>query len=92
MKTQHPGSFIRRRFLEPMNISAQELASAMSVSESNISRILNEKIAVTSDMSVRLGHVLGVSPDLFVNMQTEHDVQNSIQSIEMSSLRVLNKK
>jgi antitoxin HigA-1 len=86
MNPIHPGGIIKRRFLVPLDISAQELAKAMNVSPSSVSRILSEKAAITSDMSVRLSHAFGTSPELWLNMQSSYDLSISMASVNRDEL------
>ena len=67
--TVHPGAFIRRNYLETLGIKAAELASALEVSESTISRLLHEKIDLSPQLAVRLSKVLGQSAESWMNMQ-----------------------
>jgi antitoxin HigA-1 len=53
--------------------SATELARHIGVTRATISRILNGRTAVTTDLSIRLGEALGLSPDFFSKAQLQHD-------------------
>jgi len=39
-----------------------------------IERIIRETQPITPDTALRLGKVFGTSPDLWINMQTAHDL------------------
>jgi addiction module HigA family antidote len=54
--------------------SATELAVHTHVARATISRILNGRTAVTTDLSIRLGEALGVSPNLFAKAQLQYDL------------------
>ena len=69
--TVHPGGFIRRNYLEALGIKAAELASALEVSESTISRLLHAKIDLSPQLAVRLSKVLGQSAESWMNMQVK---------------------
>ena len=86
----HPGNILRRRYLEPLNITAQELANAMGVSKSIVSRILNQKVSVTADMALRLAHVLSTTPELWVNLQSQYDLAVSRSTVCLDGLTKLN--
>ena len=60
MKTRrHPGEYIQRVYMEPLDITATELADRLDISPSTMSRILNKKIDISYEMAVRLSTVLG---------------------------------
>lgn len=75
MKTRrHPGEYIQRVYMEPLNITAVDLAEHLDISPSTLSRILNKKIDLTYEMAIRLSTVLGRSPESWVNLQTEYSL------------------
>ena len=62
-------------FMEPMGISADELAISIHVSVSEIQDILYDKSKITADTSLRLGKLLGVSDKYFLNIQNDLDMR-----------------
>jgi addiction module HigA family antidote len=57
----HPGAFIKRVYLEPHDIGSNELARQLKVSTGLVSRLINEKTGVSSEMALKLSKVLGRS-------------------------------
>lgn len=55
----HPGEFITAVYLEPNGISGRELATALGVAASTLSRVLKGVSALTPDMALRLSKALG---------------------------------
>jgi addiction module HigA family antidote len=53
--------------------SATELAHHIGVARATISRILNGRTAVTTDLGIRLGEALGLASDYFVKAQLRYD-------------------
>lgn len=70
----HPGEFISGIYLEPNNISGRELAQALGVAASTLSRVLNGTSRVTPEMALRLSKALGRSPESWLSMQDAHDL------------------
>ena len=56
------------------NITATRLAEHIGVARATISRILNGRTAITTDISIRLGEALSLSPDFFSKAQLQHDL------------------
>jgi addiction module HigA family antidote len=56
-------------FLEPMNIEIGELAEAMGVHRNTLSRLVNDKGALTAPMAIRLAAALGTTPEFWLNIQ-----------------------
>lgn len=65
-----PGELLRE-FLG--DITATQLAQHIGVARATISRVLNNRTAVTMDLSIRLGEALSLSPDFFSKAQIQHD-------------------
>jgi addiction module HigA family antidote len=72
---EHPGRRIEKRFMEPLGINASELARALGVNRSTVSRILAGGQPVTLAMAARLGVCFGVPARWFLLMQAEFDVE-----------------
>lgn len=76
MKRQptHPGCILKLDYLEPLAISITEMSSKLNVSRKTLSKILNEKGAVTPDMALRLSRAFNTTPDLWLNLQKNYDL------------------
>lgn len=65
----HPGEVLLKDFLEPMGISARELADAVRVPYQQIDEIVNEKRGITISTALRLSNFFGNSPQFWLNLQ-----------------------
>ena len=68
---------LKKEFMEPLNLSAYELAKKINVPTSRIQDILHDRRKVTVDTSVRLGKIFGISPKYFLNLQNDIDLRNA---------------
>lgn len=71
----HPGEILREDFLKPMGISINRLARDLDVPPNRISLILSGARAITADTALRLSVYFGVSPELWLNLQTDYDLR-----------------
>ena len=71
----HPGEILREDFLKPLRISMNRLARDLDVPPNRISLILSGARAITADTALRLGVYFGVSPELWLNLQTDYDLR-----------------
>ena len=71
----HPGEILMDEFLEPMGISQYRLAKDISVPPRRINEIVHGKRSITADTALRLGRFFGMSPQLWLNLQTRHDLE-----------------
>ncbi len=82
----HPGKFIKRVYLEPFNIGANELARSLKVSPSTLSRLLNGKSDVSPEMALKLSRVIGRSAESWMMMQDNYDLYVASQRIDLDGL------
>src|SRR5579885_3699087 len=75
LKPMHPGEVLREEFLIPLQISAGALAKVCGLPRTRIERIASEQTGVTADTALRLGKALGTTAQLWLNLQTDYDVQ-----------------
>jgi addiction module HigA family antidote len=73
-KPTHPGAILREDILPSLNITQTELADRLGVSRRTVSHILHEHRPLTPDMAIRLAHLLGTTPESWLNMQQALDV------------------
>jgi addiction module HigA family antidote len=71
----HPGEVFREEFLRPLGLSSGAVAKACGVPRTRIERLANEETGVTADTALRLSKAFGTSPELWLNLQTDYDVQ-----------------
>lgn len=71
---QHPGQFIRYRFMEPLGLSASELSRAIGVPRSRLSEVLSGRRGISVDTARRLGLYFGVDLLVFLERQTAWDL------------------
>ncbi|GGP21395.1 HigA family addiction module antitoxin [Silvimonas iriomotensis] len=81
----HPGEILLEEFLRPMNLSQNALARAMRVPPRRVNEIVLGKRAISADSALRLAIVLGTSPQFWMNLQTDHDLERAA-SAELETL------
>lgn len=70
-----PGEILAEEFLKPLGLSINQLARDINVPPGRISDIVNGKRAITADTALRLGKYFGVSPETWLNLQTDYDLR-----------------
>ena len=75
LKPMHPGEVLREEFLVPLGMSAGVLARACGLPRTRIERIASEQSGITADTALRLAKALGTTAQLWLNLQTDYDVQ-----------------
>jgi len=77
----HPGEVLREEFLIPLGLSAGEVARACHVPRTRIERIAAEQIGISTDTALRLGRYFGTSPDFWLNLQRQYEVETLTRSV-----------
>jgi antitoxin HigA-1 len=70
----HPGAHLVEE-LRALNMSASELARRIKVPTNRVTGILNGRRAITGDTALRLAHFFGTSAQLWLNLQSLHDLR-----------------
>ncbi len=73
----HPGAIIKEDYLIPLSISIKDMAEMLGVSRKTLSKIVNERGAITPDMALRLARAFDTTPDLWLNLQKNVDLWNA---------------
>lgn len=80
----HPGEILLEDFMKPMEISINKLARDIGVPPGRISTIVNGKRSISADTALRLGAYFGVSPELWLNLQTDYDLRIARRTTKMN--------
>ena len=70
-----PGDILQHDFMEPMKLSANALARALGVPTNRITGILKATRGITADTACRLGLALGTTPEFWMNLQTQYELE-----------------
>ncbi len=77
----HPGSLLREVVLPAMDVSIAQAAREMGVSRQQLYMILREERAITAEMAMRLGKYCGNGAELWLSMQSGHDLWKARQEL-----------
>lgn len=70
-----PGEILREDFMEPMQISINQLSRDLAVPPNRISEIVNGKRSISADTALRLERYFGVEAQFWLNLQSEYDLR-----------------
>ena len=66
--------------MRPLGISINALARELAVPPNRISGIINGTRAITADTALRLGKYFGVSPELWLDLQSDYEFRVARQT------------
>jgi antitoxin HigA-1 len=75
LKPVHPGDVLREDFMKPLNLSAYAVAKAIGSTPIAISQICRGRRGVSAEMALKLGRLFNVSPELWVGIQGDYDLE-----------------
>lgn len=75
MKPVHPGEILREEFLAPLKMNPHKLAIALRVPAPGVYEIVKEERAISSEMALRLARYFRTSPEFWVNLQAQFDLE-----------------
>lgn len=70
----HPGEFIKETYLDPFNISQNEMADNLMVARSTFNRLVRGDNNLSPEMACRLSKVIGRSAESWLSMQAQYDL------------------
>src|SRR3990172_1951254 len=77
----HPGVTLREDVLPALNLNVTEAAAQLGVTRAALSRVLNGRAAISSEMALRLGGWVGGKKgggaDLWIEQQAAHDLSKA---------------
>lgn len=86
MITMHPGEYLKMVYLEPNNETQKSLADRLGVSPSALSRLIEGKAAMTTEMAVRLEKTLDRSAESWMYMQVHYGLQQARMALNEKSV------
>jgi antitoxin HigA-1 len=70
-----PGEILREEFMRPLGITVSALAREIGVPANRISQLVNGKRAFSADTALRLGKYFGMSPEIWLDLQSEYELR-----------------
>src|SRR4030065_519246 len=77
----HPGEVLLEEFLKPLGMSQNRLALDIGVPPRRINAIVLGKRNITADTALRLARYFGNSPQFWLGLQVDYDVDVAEDSL-----------
>lgn len=77
----HPGEVLMEDFLTPMGLSQNRLAIDVGVHARRINEIVLGKRGVTADTALRLARYFGTSPQFWMGLQADYDLDIALDNL-----------
>jgi len=73
----HPGEILLQEFLVPLGLTQVALAEHLEISLQRINEIIRGKRSVTPETAWLFAQAFGTTPELWLNLQVQHDLARS---------------
>jgi addiction module HigA family antidote len=77
----HPGEVLLEEFIKPMNLSQNRLAIEIGVDARRVNEIVLGGRSITADTALRLARYFGVSPQFWLGLQAEYDLDIAMDKL-----------
>ena len=77
----HPGEVLLEEFIKPMGLSQNRLGLDIGVHPRRINEIVLRKRRITADTALRLARYFGNSPQFWLGLQTDYDLDIAIDKL-----------
>lgn len=85
----HPGGFVLRQCIQPLGLTITEAATALGVTRTTLSELVNGKRGVSPEMAVRLSKVFGGNAETWLTQQAQYDLaQVRTERIKVKRLEI----
>lgn len=81
----HAGEIISD-IMEDLDIGIRELARALAVAPSTVSRMVSGLTAITPEMAIKLSAVIGSTPAMWLRIQAAYDLDRAEKTVDLSGL------
>lgn len=81
LRPVHPGEVLFEEFLKPLKLSQNRLAIDIGVDARRINEIVLQTRSVTADTALRLARYFGVSPQFWLGLQAEYDLDIALDAL-----------
>lgn len=82
---QSAGWHLQHSYLETYEMSSADLAAKLDVSPEVVEQLISGELAITAAMALKLGAALETSPELWLNLQNAHALDQVRQSERMTA-------
>jgi addiction module HigA family antidote len=84
----HPGELMSEILEDHVKLTVTEAARRMGVSRQALHTVLSGGGAVTADMALRFGRLVGGAPELYLHMQTGYDLHEARARLKETLARI----
>lgn len=70
----HPGETLKELYMQDYKLTVAKLALMLGISRKHLSNIVNGKVAISTDVALRLAKCFNTSPEIWLREQLVYDL------------------
>lgn len=82
----HPGETLKELYMKDYNLSIAKLALMLGISRKHLSNIVNAKVAISTEVALRLAKCFNTSPEIWLREQLVYDLYQAKQNINLDNV------
>ena len=79
----HPGYFLDTRFLKPLGITQQSLATSLGISRRRVNELIRGHRGITADTAVRLARYFDNEATFWMQLQSDWDLYEAAKRLKL---------
>ena len=88
-KPVHPGEILKEMYLSPLELTITEAAKSLGVTRKTLSELVNGRAGISTMMALRLSKAFDTTPELWLNIQQNHDLWEAKKDVSLGTVKVL---
>ncbi|MDJ0662271.1 MAG: HigA family addiction module antitoxin [Crocosphaera sp.] len=89
LSNPHAGEILKYEFLDELNMSNDELAKFIHVSDVIINKIINGDTPITADIDLRLCRYFKLSNGYFLRLQNDYEIMEAKRTLGESLNKII---
>ncbi|MGK7879272.1 MAG: HigA family addiction module antitoxin [Crocosphaera sp.] len=89
LSNPHAGEILKYEFLDELNMSNDDLAKVVHVSDSIINKIINGETPITADIDLRLCRYFQLSDGYFLRLQNDYEIMEAKRTLGESLNKII---
>ena len=85
----HPGEVLKELYLDPLGMTAIELAARLHVPRTRIERLVKGQTGVSAETAMRLAAFFWTTAEYWMNLQRAWDLAVARQTVDVSNITPL---
>lgn len=85
----HPGEFIKKTYIDALNISLRKAAVELDVAPSTFSRLVKGEADLSPEMALRLSKAFGRTPESWMQMQINYEFWKARKNVKLERVHVI---